>query len=85
MPFKFIAYRCLLPAQAHTDYDTESFNMHDSRDISAAVQAEIELQLREASLLDFELAYDHRRRHKTTQNWRQVVLPEILAMDCGAG
>ena len=49
-------------------------------------EAEIELQHREASWLDFELAHDPRKRQaKKKQNSRQVVSPEILAMDCGAG
>ena len=49
-------------------------------------EAEIELQHREASWLDFELAHDHcKRQAKKTQNSRQVVSLEILAMDCGAG
>ena len=50
--------------------------MPDEGVIRPLTEAEIELQHREASWLDFELAHDHRKRQaKNTQNSRQVVSP----------
>ena len=62
----------------------QSFIMHDAGEFSASAEAEIELQHREASWLEFELAHDHckrqKKKHRRTggrcfrqKSWRWIV------------